>query len=205
MKYKHIVFDVDGTLVDTEYAVLHSLQRVVQHYKNIKPEIHELIFSLGIPGIDTLKKLNITEIDDALELWIKYMHEYDNTIKVFNEINELLEKLVSMGFILGIVTSKDRKEFTLQFNELKIIKYFTFTVCADDTTEHKPFPAPLYKYMELSGADKKDILYIGDSEYDMKCAKGAGIDFALAGWGCKGRKIEADYYPQTPKDLFLKV
>ncbi len=39
----------------------------------------------------------------------------------------------------------------------------------------------------------------------MKCAKGAEVDFASAGWGCKGRKIKADYYPQTPKDLFLKV
>lgn len=200
MKYKHIVFDVDGTLVDTEYAVLHSLQRIVEHFTKIKPELHELTFALGIPGKYALEKYNITD-SDAMKIWIKYLHEYDDKINVFGGMKEVLKNLKTQGLKLGVVTSKDRKEFEIQFTKFGIRDFFDVTVCVDDTTEHKPFPAPLYKYMELSGAEKDEVLYIGDSEYDMRCAHGAGIDFALAGWGCKGRKIEAEYYPQIPSDI----
>ena len=52
MQYKQIVFDVDGTLIDTEYAVLHSLQDTVEYMTGTKPKIEKLIFALGITGED---------------------------------------------------------------------------------------------------------------------------------------------------------
>ena len=69
-------------------------------------------------------------------------------------------------------------------------------MCADDTVEHKPASGPLLKYMELSGAEKEEILYIGDSVYDSKCAENAGVDFALAVWG--------SHTKTTPRELLLK-
>lgn len=59
MRYKHIVFDIDGTLIDTEYAVLHSLQDTLIAVTGINREINELTFALGIPGKNALKK-NLT-------------------------------------------------------------------------------------------------------------------------------------------------
>ncbi len=56
MRYKHIVFDIDGTLIDTEYAVLHSLQDTLIAVTGINREINELTFALGIPGKNALKK-----------------------------------------------------------------------------------------------------------------------------------------------------
>ncbi|KAI4446615.1 hypothetical protein C823_001133 [Eubacterium plexicaudatum ASF492] len=73
MKYKQIVFDIDGTLIDTEYAVLHSLQDTVAHITGKKTEIDSLSFALGITGEDTLNKLGITETSVSLSLWNEYM------------------------------------------------------------------------------------------------------------------------------------
>ena len=52
-----------------------------------------------------------------------------------------------------------------------------------DTAEHKPSPEPLMKYAEISGAVLSDIIYVGDSAYDLDCVKSAGVLFVLAGWG----------------------
>lgn len=154
MKYKHIVFDVDGTLVDTEYAVLHSLQDTLRILSGKEIPCAELEFALGITGIDALKILEIPNISHAIGLWEKILRNY-----------------------------------------------FTTIVCADDTQEHKPNAAPLLKYVQLSEIDYGEVLYIGDSEYDSKCAENAGIDFALAVWGSHGRRIKADYFLERPADL----
>lgn len=69
MKYKQIVFDIDGTLIDTEYAVLHSLQETLRTVTGNTPELRELSFALGITGKDTLEKLHIPDLPFALDLW----------------------------------------------------------------------------------------------------------------------------------------
>ena len=69
MKYKHIVFDIDGTLIDTEYAVLHSLQETIKGLSGREIPCSELRFALGITGTDALKKLAIKDTSYAIELW----------------------------------------------------------------------------------------------------------------------------------------
>lgn len=194
MKYKHIVFDIDGTLIDTEYAVLHSLQETIKELSGRKIPCSELRFALGITGTDALKKLEIKNTSHAIELWDKNMRNYTNTIKVFDGIIELLKNLLSLDYKMGIVTSKTREEFTHDFCPFGISHYFKTIICADDTQEHKPNAAPILKYMELSKTDHSKVLYIGDSKYDSKCAEDAGIDFALAVWGSHNKHIKADYF-----------
>ena len=194
MKYKHIVFDIDGTLIDTEYAVLHSLQETIKELSGRKIPCSELRFALGITGTDALKKLEIKDTSYAIELWDKNMRNYTNTIKVFDGIVELLKNLLSLDYKMGIVTSKTREEFTHDFCPFGISHYFKTIICADDTQEHKPNAAPILKYMELSKTDNSKVLYIGDSKYDSKCAENAGIDFALAVWGSHNKHIKADYF-----------
>ena len=194
MKYKHIVFDIDGTLIDTEYAVLHSLQETIKGLSGREIPCSELRFALGITGTDALKKLEIKDTSYAIELWDKNMRNYTNTIKVFDGIIELLKNLLSLDYEMGIVTSKTREEFTHDFCPFGISHYFKTIICADDTQEHKPNAAPILKYVELSKTDHRKVLYIGDSKYDSKCAENAGIDFALAVWGSHNKHIKADYF-----------
>lgn len=201
MKYKHIVFDIDGTLIDTEYAVLHSLQETVRILSGNKIPCSELMFALGITGVDALKKLEIKDIPHAMRLWNKNMCEHTATVKVFDGITELLESLLRLDYEMGIVTSKTKEEFEHDFCSFGISHYFKTIVCADDTNEHKPNAAPLLKYTELAEIAHESVLYVGDSEHDSKCADNAGIDFALAVWGSHNKNIKADYLIEQPAGL----
>jgi phosphoglycolate phosphatase-like HAD superfamily hydrolase len=83
--------------------------------------------------------------------------------------------------------------------------YFELAILAEDSRKHKPDPEPMLAYLARSGAEAGDVLYIGDSVYDMQCASGAGVDCALALWSRRNRgDIEATYYLQRPEDV-LKV
>ncbi len=185
MKYKQIVFDIDGTLLDTEYAVLHSLQDTVKIMTGRDVKVEDLYFALGITGYDALVRLEIVDTNSALDIWDKNMRQYIDSVKVFEGMIDVLKKLKAGGYKIGIVTSKTKEEFEHDFSVFGINEYFETVVCADDTAEHKPNPDPLLKYIELAKCSKEDAIYIGDSVYDKECATNAGIDFALAGWGAK--------------------
>lgn len=199
--YKHIVFDVDGTLIDTEYAVLHSLKNLLKEEYNRDYKIEELEFALGITGEAAIKQLEISDIERTVDLWNDKLNKYKESVCMFNGIEELL-KVLSQNHKLGIVTSKTKEEFEEEVTHFGLNKYFGVIICADDTEKHKPNPKPLLKYMELANAKNKETIYIGDSIYDMQCAKASKVDFAFAKWGNKRQNIEAKYTLSQPSELF---
>lgn len=205
MKYEQIVFDIDGTLLDTEYAVLHSFQHTLEVMAGLRMELEELTFCLGITGEDALVRLQIENIPETLAFWEKELRNYNEMVSAFDGIMELLQQLKEKDYELGIVTSKKRSEFEKEFKKVGIRDYFKTVICADDTKEHKPAAGPLLKYMELSGSDRGRLLYIGDSEYDSKCAENAKVDFALAGWGSHSKSIPTKYYLDIPGDLWKYI
>jgi Predicted phosphatases len=71
MKYEHIVFDVDGTLIDSEYSILAALVDTLKEIKGKDYTIDELRYVLGIPGAETLKLFEVKDVEYGLELWLK--------------------------------------------------------------------------------------------------------------------------------------
>lgn len=201
MKYTHIAFDIDGTLSDSEYACIRSLQDTLKALTGAVPAWEDLAFSLGIPGVDTLRQLGLPDVPAAFRLWEENLGKYWDTITVFPGIPELLEELTRRGCRLGVVTSQTREEYEAGSAHHPIARYFTTLVRADDAPEHKPSPAPLLKFMELAGCGPSELLYVGDRESDLRCAQGAGVDFALAGWGNPTGQMAWTYRLEKPEDL----
>lgn len=200
--YKYIIFDVDGTILDTKDAVLLSLQKIVFEELGRNCSTHELSFALGITGETALKKLGITSIEGCIKRWNKYLKEYYGKVRIFDGIKETLLKLNEKKVLTGIVTSETKEEFKSFFIPFGLRNYFDIIVCADDTKKHKPYPEPILKFLELSNARKSETIYIGDTKYDLKCSSGAGTDFALALWGAQSSKgIEADYILEKPEQI----
>jgi len=200
--YDTVVFDVDGTLLDTEKAILGSLQKLLKTDYGRDVETGELLFVLGIPGSSSLPRLGIEEISHACERWNYFMKDFFHSIEVFSGIREVMDSLQSRRILQGIVTSKTTGELNSDFVPFELMGYLNHIICADDTEKHKPHPDPLLKFLEISGADPKSAIYIGDTLYDYECARDAGVDFGLALWGCKNPEgIDAKYKLERPQDI----
>ena len=183
MAYKHIVFDVDGTLVDTEDTTIGSLQDTMLALTGKKPEREELRFALGITGEDVLRRLGIPDVKGGMAVWLEQLTRYQGRNRLYPGIPELLETLRRQGYHLGVATSRTRLLYDAEIPGLGIAGYMGQVICAEDSVTHKPEAGPLETYTQRTGAAPEEVLYIGDSVYDMLCARNAGTGFLLAGWG----------------------
>lgn len=200
--YNCIIFDVDGTLIDTEQALIASLKQVLYEELGEVYEDGQLHFILGIPGRDALMKLEVKEIDKVDAKWNQYLQEYSHLMNVFPGIEHVLKTLHELTIPTGIVTSKTRQELIDDFVPFGLSTYVPHVICADDTLRHKPHPEPLLAFIEKYELDPAEAIYIGDTRYDMEAARGAGIDFALASWGCKTDiSGHIRYKLRTPLDI----
>lgn len=200
--YDYVVFDVDGTLLDTEYSIIKSLQRLVFQMQGRTLQEEELQFVLGITGSDALTQLGIEDTKENFDIWNGYADQEEASIRIFDGIEETLKGLKEAGIHLGVITSRSREEYEKGVVSRGLGDYFETVVCCDDTAVHKPDPAPMLFYLSQTKASPKQVLYVGDSIYDMKCAEAAGVHGALALWGCRSREqIQAEYYLKQPTEL----
>ena len=140
------------------------------------------------------------EPKEGVRQWNKNLKTYFHHIRLFDGVKETLEKLRDHSLTLGIITSKTREEFENDFLPFGVDDYFSTVVCAEDSKTHKPEPGPMLAYLEKSGATAERVLYVGDTLYDMRCAKGAGVDHALALWGAHNpEKIGATHRLEKPE------
>ena len=194
MQERHFIFDIDGTLINTEKAIIKGLQELLLEEKGSQYAPEQLYFCLGIPGSQALAQLGIDDgIPEKLKKWDAFYNSHANDVSIYPDIPEILEHLRDKGIILGTIT-------------LGLEKYFTISVTSSDTPEHKPSPGPMLYYLKKAGISPEQAVYIGDSIYDMQCAGSAGVKRALALWGCKNPEaIAADVRLAEPLDILKLV
>lgn len=178
MKYKYFIFDLDGTLIDTDEAILKTWQRTLQDYVYDFP-LEKLKVVFGITQDLAFQKLNVTADDDFLAKWQNYYPSYGQKASFFADAVNTLRELKKHGCVLGVVTSRYRVECEKYFSHLSLSEYFDTVICADDTVLHKPAAEPLLKYMSVTGAKPSECVYVGDMPTDIECATAARVDSCL--------------------------
>lgn len=202
MTYKTILFDFDGTLVDTEKSVLTSLQIVLARH-GIHKNFAELEFSLGIPGLNAMKQLGVSDPVAVGREWSAEALQHKESVTIFPGIIDLVEQLIQTNHEIGIVTSKNEAEVRDEIAIYPFVTQMSVIVSASDTKKHKPQPDPILHGIQMLNSNAAKTLYVGDTEYDLKAALGAGTGFAVAGWGAhdRGQFKQATYYLDRPQQL----
>jgi HAD superfamily hydrolase (TIGR01549 family) len=185
MALKYFIFDLDGTLIDTEQAILKTWQQTLKEYGYIY-SIDEIRCVLGVTAEIGLHRLGSIVDSDYTKKWQINYSQYAKEADYFKGTKEMLMLLKEKGCSVGAVSSRCRKEYADFFSGFEFESIFDEVILEEDTTRHKPEPEPLYKYMELVGANKTECIYIGDMPSDIQCANNAGIVSGLVTWNGAG-------------------
>lgn len=202
--YKHLVFDIDGTIIDSAKINMLSLQETVKELRGDMMPLEDLYFSFGIPGVRAMEILGFPEPEKAVQVWIRNYSACAERLgmPLFPGMREILERLREKGASLGIITSKLREEYDEHFEKQGLLELFPCVVTASDTPKGKPYPDPMLEYLRRTGAAPEEVLYFGDTAYDMDCARSAGVDHALVLWGCLSPEgIEATYRLEKAEEI----
>lgn len=204
-KYKCMLFDLDGTVLNTERMNMIPLQRLIKEELGLEINYNDLLKYKAYAGIKTLEELGFKDIERSYSKWVKYVNEFEEGVTLFEGFEEVFKELNNRNIICGIVSAKTREQYKIDFIQKGLDKYVKCEVLADDTELHKPHPEPLLKAAEILNISPSDCLYIGDTIFDYKASKAAGMDFGLALWGADFTEgIDAEYDLKETKDL-LKI
>jgi pyrophosphatase PpaX len=206
---KYILFDFDGTLVNTNDVIVASWQHTYKHYLGHEVPVEHITACFGEPLLLTMARefpgVNPKESADVYRSF--QVENADRLVTIFPGIKELLADLKEAGYVLGIVTSRTRESALRYMDMFDITSYFSDLVTCDDTTVHKPNPEPLLLAMSRLGAEPAESLMIGDSPFDIKCANNAGVDSVMVNWRitCDETSLiddaKVDYWIHQPSDL----
>lgn len=198
---KYIIFDVDGTLINTEKAILLSLQKTIKAETGRHMPLEDLTFTFGIPGKTALQMLEVPDVDAAMARWIQFTYDFAGDVTLFAGIEDTLRVLKEKNMNIGIVTSQARTELEELLKHFNIRNYFDLLISASDTEKHKPDPEPIEAFLQKAGIAANEAVYIGDTHYDQQSAGGAGVPFGLALWGAKDKNIETSHQLSHPKEI----
>ena len=206
---KYILFDFDGTLVNTNDVILASWQHTYRHYLGHEMPVDHITSCFGEPLLLTMER-EFPGVDpqESADVYRQFQLENaDKLVTIFPGIKELLADLKEAGYVLGIVTSRTRESALRYMDMFAFTSYFSDLVTCDDTTVHKPNPEPILLAMSKLGASAEESIMIGDSPFDIKCANNAGVDSVMVNWRitCDETSViddaKVDYWIHQPSDL----
>ena len=218
---KVALFDFDGTLVDTTDLIYQGLRHAVREVLDEEPSREVLMAGVGQPLPEQMALLTgdrpgHQKLDEELlEVYFDYQKEHhEELIRQFPGVEDSLSRLRDASVKLAVVTSKRRSSVDMAINTFpglgEVVNKF---VTMEDTTEHKPHPAPLLKGLELlDNAPKEEAAYIGDSPHDVAAARAAGLTCVAVSWGAFSEKSLRDADPDhlvpdldSAVDVLLKM
>ena len=186
-RYKLYIFDLDGTLLDSDPMLIETFHYLYKKYKPADYVIDDTkIITFSGPQIrDTLLQ-EFPELDQAMMLKVwreESVKNYPIYTKLFPGAYELLKAFKVNNIPVAIYTNKHRFATDEAFRIFGIDKLNIFSLCGDEAKQLKPQPDGIFECMKHFGiTDKNDVIYIGDTIYDYNTAKNAGVDFGLVSW-----------------------
>ncbi|UDG82049.1 HAD-IA family hydrolase [Candidatus Vallotia cooleyia] len=185
-KFDLIVFDWDGTLMDSTTHIVRSIHQVCQDFGLPAPDAISANYVIGL-GLHDALQIAVPTLDpsDYPRFVERYRFHYlsrDSHIQLFAGVREMLDELRSVGYLLAVATGKSRVGLNRDLEAVQLITMFDATRCADETFS-KPHPAMLNELTWELRKDAKRTLMIGDTIHDLKMAANAGAAAVAVSYG----------------------
>ena len=205
MGFPVVLFDLDGTLIDSGAMIVASFRHATRTV--LAREIADEVLLAHVGGSSLQAQMSAIDPDRVEEL-VHCYREHNETLHdglcCFPGIVEVLDTLRDEQRRLGIVTAKRRVTVDLAFAHVPLAAYFDAVVTSEQTERHKPDPEPILLALERLGADPADAAYVGDSPFDMRAAQAAGVRAVGVTWGGihgRDKLVDADIIVDSAEEL----
>lgn len=184
MMKKYIIFDFDGTIINTNDVILASWNETFNHYLGHSFSDSEIAWTFG-ETLEYTVKQRITQDDwqGVIDYYQEYQRQRCNElVTLFDGIKEMLDSLQSAGYRMAIATSRLKDSFNMYMDKFGLWNYFEVVITKEDVINNKPDPESLNVTLNKLGAKPDEAVMLGDTRFDIGCAANAGVDSILIGW-----------------------
>jgi pyrophosphatase PpaX len=200
-KINTVLFDLDGTLIDTNELIISSFLHTFEHYYPNQYKREDVLPFLGPTLRETFETLDASKVDDMIATYRTYnLAHHDTLVTEFPTVLETVKVLKETGYKVGIVTTKLSDVVMKGLKLTKLDSYFDVIVALDHVKKAKPDPEPIIKALEQLSSKPEEAIMVGDNYHDILAGKNAGTQTAGVAWTIKGR----DYLEQFDPDYILE-
>lgn len=208
MRFPIVLFDLDGTLIDSGPIILESMQHAVRTVLGREIPREQLGLTIGGQGIVAqMEAIDVEHAGELLEAYREHNDGLHDTLEAFDDLLALLPELRAQGRRLGIVTAKRHRTVALALDRFPALREdFDTVVAHEDTERHKPDPEPVLLAVERLGGLPGQAAYVGDSPFDIRAAKAAQVFAVAVAWGGihpdeRLLAEEPDAFVRSPREL----
>lgn len=203
MKIKGVIFDIDGTLLDSLTLIKEAWNVTTEKHLGWKFPPNELSSRVGLPLRSQLVELDSSQADAMEKTYRDFQkNNHDQLVTLYPGVKDFIKSLSKRGILLGVATSKAKVGMDLSkplFGDDTPIKTW---ITVDDVTHHKPHPEALLLASSKLGLAPNDCAYVGDSIYDDQAARAAGMISISVGWGVTDlEKLGGDFKVNSISEL----
>jgi pyrophosphatase PpaX len=184
VRYQTVLFDLDGTLIDSGEIILSSFRHATRTVLGREAPEEEVAALVGGAGLyDQMRILDPARVEELVQAYREHNEPLHDELEAFEGIEDVLARLSAQGRKLGIVTAKRRRTVELAFAVLPLERFFDAVVTAEMTDRHKPDPEPVLAALDLLGSRPEETAFVGDSPFDVRAGKAAGVFTVAVAWG----------------------
>ena len=185
MRFPVVLFDLDGTLIDSGAIILASMRHATRTVLEREIEDEVLMAAVGGSGLaEQMRLLDEQRVDELVRVYREHNEPLHASLAACAGMPAAVRRLKREGRRLGIVTAKRHATVALAFETLpELERLFDVVVGSDATDRHKPQPEPILHALDRLGATPDEAAYVGDSPFDVRAAKAAGVYAVAVTWG----------------------
>ena len=195
-KITTLLFDLDGTLINTNELIIASFLHTLNHYypnQYTREDVYEFI---GPSLLETFSGLDLERAEEMIEHYREHNHlHHDLLVEEYEGVYETIQELKERNYKVGIVTTKMRKAVQRGLLKGRLDPFFDVVVTLDDVKNPKPDPEPIELALKLIGSSAEETIMVGDNSHDILAGKNAGTKTAGVAWALKGREYLEQYGP----------
>ncbi|MDR2354856.1 MAG: HAD-IA family hydrolase [Clostridiales Family XIII bacterium] len=184
MRIDTVLFDFDGTVMDTNRVIINSWQHTFRTLTGAERPVADIVATFGEILHDTAARFfPHVPVEESVEIYRSYhRNNFGPMISVFPGVRELLAALKERAYTLAIVTSRLPATTMEGLEKYGLTAYFDLVVTCEDCTRFKPDPEPVRIALAKLGKKPEEALMVGDTRNDILCARDAGVKSVLVGW-----------------------